>query len=337
MILYCGNMLSKHGYSPSFIELFSPKLQEKYEVISVSDKKNILLRLLHMSYTLFHNRKNVDLVLIDSYSSKAFLYTYVMAVICQWLNIPYIPILHGGAFQQRLSKSSKMSQKVFKYSYTNVSPSLFLKEVFETAGYDVTYIPNFIPIENYHFKKRMTIKPQLLWVRAFHKIYNPKMAIKVLDELTKKYDDVQLCMVGTDKDGTFNEVKKMVEELGLEKQVTFTGFLPQKEWLKLSEKYDVFINTTNFDNHPISVIEAMALGLPIVSTNAGGVPFLIDHLNDGLLVDLDNTKSMVLNIMHLIEDKVLVEKLTHNARRKVEEFAWNNIKYKWFEVIDEVI
>ena len=336
MILYFGNMLSRHGYSPSFIESFTPKLQEKYEVVSVSNKKNMLLRLLHMASTLLHNRKNTDLVLIDSFSTKAFIYTYVIAVMCQLLKIPYIPILHGGAFQQRLSKSPKMSKKIFRHSYNNVSPSLFLKEVFETDGYDVIYIPNFITIENYHCKKRTTIRPRLLWVRAFHRIYNPQMAIKVLYELTKKYDNVELCMVGADKDGTLYDVKRLIKELGLEKQVKFTGFLPKNEWLELSREYDIFVNTTNFDNHPISVIEAMALGLPVVSTNAGGMPYLVKDGQDGLLVECNDIDAMIQKIVDLIENPDLAQKLAKSGRNKVEEFGWNKVKKEWFKIIDEI-
>jgi len=79
-------------------------------------------------------------------------------------------------------------------------------------------------------------------------------------------------MVGPDKDSSLGEAKDLAKQLGVAESVTFTGVLPKAQWHQLSEKFDIFINTTNIDNMPVSIIEAMALGLPIVSTNAGGLP-----------------------------------------------------------------
>ena len=91
----------------------------------------------------------------------------------------------------------------------------------------------------------------------------------------------------------------------------------------------VFINTTNFDNTPVSVIEAMALGIPVVSTNVGGLPFLIDNGTDGLLVQPRDANAMVEAIIKLKNDTDLMTELVNNARYKVEDFAWNAVKPRW--------
>jgi len=90
-------------------------------------------------------------------------------------------------------------------------------------------------------------------------------------------------MVGPDKDGSMEVCKKYVLINNL--PVTFTGKLKKKNWTGLASKFDIFINTSNIDNSPLSVIEAMALGLPVITTNVGGIPFLIDHKVDGILID----------------------------------------------------
>ena len=94
--------------------------------------------------------------------------------------------------------------------------------------------------------------------------------------------------------------------------------------------------TTNFDNHPVSVIEGMALGLPVVSTNVGGLPFLIENNKDGILVNPGNKEEFVISIEKLISDNKLATDLAVNARKKVEEFDWEVVKLKWFDLIDSV-
>ena len=115
----------------------------------------------------------------------------------------------------------------------------------------------------------------------------------------------------------------------------FTGRLPKAEWIALSRDFDIFINTTNFDNTPVSVMEAMALGLPVVSTNAGGLPFLITHDTDGLLVPVGDEEAFLLAISRLLDDAATAEKLSRNGRKKVERFAWEQVKPLWCKLLLE--
>lgn len=337
MILYAGNVLSSHGYTPTFIETLSPKLSEHYDITVVSDKLSQLLRLLDMVRSFFQLKSKLQLVLIDSYSMKAFWFTYVLAKLCRIYNIPYVPILRGGGYPDRLKSSPSLCKEVFGNAYRNISPSLYLKKHFEDSGFDVTYIPNFIPIKNYKFIQRSVVKPKLFWVRSFHEIYNPIMAIEILRSLKEFYPEARLCMVGPDKDGSQKKVEERISDLGLLESVMLTGKLPKKEWTNLSEEYDIFINTTDFDNHPVSVIEAMGLGMPVISTNVGGIPYLIEDGVDGILVEPRNSQLFTNAIVNLIRDKDLAGRLSLNGRKKVEEFDWDIVKKKWFDLINPLV
>ena len=224
-----------------------------------------------------------------------------------------------------------MSDLIFKNSYKNVAPSNYLKSAFESKGYKTMFIPNILEIENYKFKERKHLEPKLFWVRAFKQIYNPTLAIKVLAMLKKKYPAAKLCMVGPFVDHSYNECLNLVSELKLENSVAFTDVLLKEDWHKKSEDYDIFINTTNFDNTPVSVMEAMALGLPVVSTNVGGMSFLISNEEDGLLVDKNDAKKMTRAIIYLLNGNVSY--LSKNARMKVETFDWENVRNKWLEIL----
>ena len=334
MIFYAGNFLSGHGFTPTSIELLSPELSRRFNVLSVSEKKNQIIRIVDMVSSFMKNRHDIELVLIDSYSTRAFWFTYILAKLSLFYDIPFIPILHGGGYPDRLKKSAGLCRSIFSNSVINISPSLYLKKHFEDEGYHVDYIPNFIPVGKYAFKKRNVLKPRLFWVRSFHEIYNPLLAVEILYKLKVKFPEAELCMVGPDRDGTMAKVIKRAEELKLRDSLKITGVLSKEEWIRLSQEYDIFINTTDFDNQPLSVIEAMALGLPVVSTNVGGIPYLIENDHEGILVPQNDPGKFVEQIERLLSGGELVSEITANARKKAEGFDWEAVKVKWFDIIE---
>lgn len=327
-VLYIGNQLQdKHGI-PTTIDTLSTLLSEEgYDVITASKKQNKLWRILDMCWQTIKQRSKVDLVLIDTYSTQNFWYALIVSQLCRFLGLKYIPILHGGNLPYRLKHNPKLSQLIFKYAYKLVSPSLFLKERFKTYGYKCVYIPNTLELKNYPFTGRAIDEIKLLWVRSFSKIYNPKMAIDVAKQLKEKGFEVKLCMIGPEKDGSLHATKAYAQSLDV--QVKFTGGLSKREWVNISKDYNIFLNTTNFDNMPVSVIEAMALGLPVVSTNVGGLSYLLEDNDTALLVDKGHTSQMTDAIMELKESVELYQKLSQNGRLKAENFDWKTIKVQW--------
>jgi len=331
-LLYIGNKLSKHGVTPTTIEILGPLLeQEGFTVHYSSSQKNQLLRFAAMLWSVFQYRKS-DFVLIDTYSTTNFWYAFATSQLCSCLKMKYISILHGGNLAFRLKNNPRICRMIFKYSYQNVSPSLFLMEQFKSEGFqNLMHIPNVIEIENYPFLERKKAKSNLLWVRSFAKIYNPIMAIDVFASIKKKYPEATLCMVGPEKDGSLLVAKQKAKNLELD--IQFTGKLSKEDWINESKQYDIFINTTHFDNMPVSVVEAMSLGLAVVSTDVGGIPFLLENQKDALLVADNSVNEMVKAIERLIEDQDLFDKITTNGRLKSEQFDWKIIRNKWMVIL----
>jgi glycosyltransferase involved in cell wall biosynthesis len=221
---------------------------------------------------------------------------------------------------------------VFVNAYKNVAPSGYLKKAFEKEGYlNVIHIPNSIEIKNYEFKQRNEVNPRLLWVRAFANIYNPKMAVSVLFQLQKTYSNATLTMVGPDKDGSLITTKAFADQLGV--KVNFKGKLSKEDWCRLAIDNDIFINTTHFDNMPVSVMEAMALGLPLVSTNVGGIPYLVSNNENAILVNDNDVEQMTTSILDLISDKEKAFNMSQNGRRLIEQIDWDIVKQKWFSLL----
>lgn len=332
-LLYLGNRLSKHGFNKTTIETLGLQLeQEGFTVFYASNKKSFPLRLLDMMWSVINYRKQVSYLLIDTYSTKAFWYAFLCSQLARFFNIKYIPILHGGDLPNRLKKNPMLCRILFSNAYKNVAPSGYLKQAFEKEGFkNVIHIPNTIEIEKYEFKLRTELTPNLLWVRAFASIYNPKMAVKVLQQLQEQYPSATLTMVGPDKDGSLQTTKDFAKSLGI--AVNFSGQLTKEEWWELASKHDIFINTTHFDNTPVSVMEAMALGLPVVSTNVGGIPYLLTDKENALLVNDNDVVAMTDSIRHLIENQQKTKELASNARNFIEKMDWNVVKEDWNQVL----
>ncbi|WP_400078020.1 glycosyltransferase family 4 protein [Winogradskyella sp. R77965] len=332
-LLYIGNKLNNNKSNLAAISVIGGLLEhEGYKLYYASSYNYKLIRLIDMLYACIKYRKKVDYIIIDTYSTLNFYFALSVSQLCRILGIKYITRLNGGNLPTRLKTSIKMSKMIFNNAYANISPSLFLKEKFNEFGYkNVQHIPNSLNIDEYLFSEREYHTPKLLWVRSFSEIYNPKLALHVMQSLIEFYPNTELCMVGPDSDGSFSEIKSLANELNL--NVRFTGKLKKSEWIELSKSYNIFINTTNFDNTPVSVMEAMALGLPVVSTNVGGMPYLIINNEEGLLVPKENREAMTNAIIKLQNDETLRNKLIKNARYKAENFDWSILKQSWIKLL----
>ena len=311
-------------------ESLAPELWPDFRLRLVSHQRNKGRRLLHMLWAVLRYGHREQPVLIDTYSSMNFWYALLCGLLCSMLGYRYYCILHGGNLPYRLHNNPRLTRWLFGDAAKLIAPSAYLQVAFRQAGYEPVVIPNPISIENYPFKLRTQLRPRLLWVRAFDKIYNPQMAIRVLYGLLPKYSEAKLCMVGPDKDGSMKYCKKLAQELGVADRVRFTGLLPKDEWLGLSEEYDIFLNTTNVDNTPVSVIEAMALGLPVISTKVGGIPYLIRDGEQGLLVEAGKEEEMLCAVETLLSNPLRSTSITLNARKHIEEsFVMQVAVYRW--------
>lgn len=325
--------MSDHGYTSTSIETLGSFLEaEGFTVYYASSKKSKFFRLLEMINMTFKYAKKVDYVLIDTYSTKNFWYAFIISQMCRVLGVKYIPKLHGGDLPSRIVRTKFFSNLIFKNAFINIAPSYYLYEAFKKNGYtNLKYIPNTIELQLYPQSDKEFKTPKLLWVRSFAKIYNPLMAVKVFIDLKKIYPEAKLCMIGPKKDDSYEKTVRFAKKNNVE--ILFTGKLSKEEWIAMSEEYNVFINTTHFDNTPISVIEAMALGLPVVSTNVGGIPYLLEHNTNALLVSNDNAEEMLSQIKRLFEEAGLAAAISKHAKETVQSFDWEIVKKQWIDLL----
>jgi glycosyltransferase involved in cell wall biosynthesis len=156
------------------------------------------------------------------------------------------------------------------------------------------------------------------------------MAVQVLARLATNHPEVRLTMIGPDKgDGSLDRTRRVADECGISELVDMPGGVPKGEVPAHLAQGDIFLNTTNVDNTPVSVLEAMACGLCVVSTNVGGIPYLLEHEVDALLVPPNDPQAMAAAVNRLFVEPGLAARISHNARTKVEGFDWSKVLPRW--------
>jgi len=188
--------------------------------------------------------------------------------------------------------------------------------------HDLQLLPNAIELSSYPFRARRSVQPALVWLRAFHEIYNPMLAVKVLRQLP----EAKLSMIGPDKGGG---TRQLVEEAIRGRQVELTGKVAKADVPSWLNRGDIFLNTSEIDNAPVSVLEAMACGLCVVSTNVGGLPYLLRDGEDALLVPPRDPAAMTAAVRRLLREPALAEKLSRNGRAKAEAHDWGKVLPEW--------
>ena len=337
-LCFIGNMLGRNaGYITTqgqiLADLFAA---EGYEVTCVSSKINRTARLAEIAAALVKGRRSFDIVVLDTYSGLSFIIADVVGVLCKRFKLPLVMVLRGGNLPNFIEKYPRWARKVLRRADVLVAPSRFLAEEIGELGYKVPVITNVIDISRYRFRERNKISPRLVWMRSFHPIYNPEMAIRVLAKLRRTEAAATLTMAGADK-GLEGEIRLLAQKEGLAGAVRFAGFLDLEKKIKEFSAADVYINTNRVDNMPVSVVEALAFGLPVVATNVGGLPYLIEHGENGLLVADEDVDGMVDSIAKLLGDPDLTKKLSNNGRRLAEQSSWESVRSDWEELFAELI
>lgn len=338
-ILFIGNYLQTSSTNQNtWADLTRQLSNEGHTIFNTSSKTNKFIRLLDILTTIWSKRSFYEIAEVDVFSGQAFLFAFLGSILLRLINKPFVLTLHGGNLPVFAQRHTKLIKKLLNSATTVVVPSSYLWLAMQPYRTDLVIIPNAIFIERYEFKKRVDIQPNLIWLRAFHEIYNPELAIRVLTNVRIHYPESKLLMIGPDKgDNSYSRTKQLANELGLEKAVTFIEGVKKEEvpiWLNNG---DVLINTTNYDNTPISVMEAMACGLCIVSTNIGGIPYLIDNEVNGILVPPNDSVSMASAVVRILTEPGLSAKLSMSARQKAEKLDWAEIFPKWEELFGKLI
>lgn len=338
-LLFIGNFLPVPRYNKNIWHFLAEKLTGLgWNVIVTSDKERQLPRLADMLLTIWKQRKNYKVAHIDVFSGKAFIFAWLTTYLLKALNKTIVLTLHGGGLADLLARRPEAVGQVLRAANVVVTPSAFLQNAFTQVRDDILLIPNPVDLREAIFRERRQVAPSLVWVRAFHSVYNPTMAVKVVSLLEKSASDVSLTMIGPDKgDGSLGRTRKTAADLGVSDRIEIVGHVVHSEIPKWLDRADIFINTSNYDTAPRSLLEAMANGLCVISTRVGGIPLLAQDGSEDLLVDPGDAEGMANAVQRVLNDQNLAHQLSVRARLRAEAFDWEKILPRWDALFERLV
>lgn len=337
-VLLVGSFLSAHGGSRQVCEELAPRLSAAgLPVLTTSSKPGKLARLADMTATSWRQRHRYQAAQVDVFSGPAFVWAEAVCWTLRRARKPYILTLHGGGLPQFFRRWPGRAKALLGSAAAVTVPSNFLLEQLRAYRPDMLLLPNALELDRYAFRHRAEPRPHLTWLRAFHPLYNPQLAVRAAAALTAEFPALRLAMTGPDKgEGALEQTRALCASLGLDGRVTFAGGLPKHEVPAAIGAGDIYLNTTNADNTPVTVLEAMATGACVVSTRVGGVPYLVEDGTEALLVPPEDPAAMAAAIRRILTEPGLAARLSLAGRRKAEQFDWSTVLPRWLSLFSQV-
>jgi glycosyltransferase involved in cell wall biosynthesis len=317
-----GPLVGKNeGLIPTQGEFLACKFREAgHAVAEASSAHGRLSRLLDVVFTILRARRT-DIQCLQVYGERSFLVEDVASLLGHICGQRVVMILRGGTLPTFMDRFPHWSQRVLSRADALVTPSSYMRREVGTRGFKAEIIPNVIDISKYPYRERHEVAPRLLWMRSFYSYYNPLMAIRVLGRVKEIHPEATLVMAGPDK-GELPSVRAFVHEQGLASAVRFAGFLDAGAKTREFRAADVYLNTNTLDNMPVSVLEAAAMGLPVLATDVGGLRAFLSDGETALLLPSDDHKAMADGVLRLIREPALAHALSVNGRRLAEQCSW---------------
>lgn len=155
--------------------------------------------------------------------------------------------------------------------------------------------------------------------------------IDIMPELLKKLPNVKLFIVGSGPD--LSELEKRAQRMGVDKQVIFAGALSRDILMRYLKASDVFVLNTSFESFSFQLVEAMFVGIPIVTTKIGSIPEIIKDGKNGLLVKPNDKKMLIKSIRRVLTDTGLSARLTRAARVTARNYHEDTVVPKIVKIL----
>lgn len=324
---------TKAGPSGQGGQLYMRLSSTKVSVSRASHFRNKILRMLHSIFAVIRIWR-YNLIHLQSFGLLAFVLEDVVSIIARITGKPIIFTLRGGAFYEFYEKHPKWVRRVLNRATVITSPSFFLSSKFNELGFEIRYVPNAIELEKF-LPDRAPKRHSLLWVRAFHDIYNPELAIKTVSTLKDQYPDVHLTMIGPSQ-GLLDSCIELIHNLNLEKHISLLGYVPNDKLSDYYNSHQVYLNTTRYESFGVALVEAGACGIPTVSTAVGEIPLIWKDGANILLAQRDE-QDFAQKITALFEDTKLYEHISSAAIKNSQKYSWSMVLPEWIALYNEII
>lgn len=332
--LQLARLVKDAGFEVSVVQANSP-----YQPAWVEKLRGVraLFRLFPYLWRVWRLCGRVDVVHLMANSGWSWQLFSAPVLWVGWLRgTPVIVNYRGGEAESYLARSARWVRPSLSRAAALVVPSGFLQAVFAKFDISSAVIPNIIDLNT--FSPAQTPETEgaftLAITRNLEPIYGLDVAINALAIVREQAPDVRLVIAGSGPQKV--ALESLVAELELRDAVEFCGRLSREEIVALYRRCDAALNPTHVDNMPNSVLEALACGLPVISTDVGGVPFIVRDDQTALLVPPDDPEAMAAAILRVYRDDRLRARLGEAGQADVAQYSWDQVRPQWMALYKRV-
>jgi len=289
-----------------------------------------LFRLLPFLAQLVRAAGRVDLIHVLANSGWAWhLLTTPVLFAAGLRGTPVIVNYRGGNADTFLARAPRHVLWSLRRAALRVTPSAFLQRVFAKYGLAAEIVPNIVDLTRFTPAPPREYRdaPQLLVARNLEPIYDLPTALRAFVAVREAFAGATLTIAGSGPER--RALEALAAELGVAPWVRFAGRIDNAEMPALYAAADCVINSSKVDNMPISLLEAFASGVPVVSTDAGGIPDLVEHETCGLLVPVGDAGAMAREAVRVLQDRSLRQRLVQAGLSEARRYAWPQVRERW--------
>ena len=279
--------------------------------------------------------RRADVVHVFSASYSSFLLAPLPAVIvAKMLGRPVILNYHSGEAPDHLRRSWIARHVLRRWVDVNIVPSAFLRDVLASFGIKANAVPNTIDLGDFRYRARDPLRPRFLSTRNFEPLYNVPCVLRAFALIQVRYPDASLTLVGAGSQDA--ALRSLTGALHL-RNVSFLGRVPPSDIHRCYADADIYLQAPSIDNMPLSVIEAFASGLPVVSTGVGGIPIILTHGVHGLLAPADDAAALAEHAVTLLQEPDAARQLAAAALQTCAAYEWPVAREGWLAAYRSVI
>lgn len=284
--------------------------------------------------TLLARVRSFDVIHVFSASYSSFVIAPTPAILISKLYGKKIVLNYrSGEAEDHLQRWRRTAIPTIRLVDEIAVPSGYLVDVFARFGLHARSIYNFVETDRFRFRDRKPLRPVFLSNRNLEPLYNVACILRAFAIVQRRYPEAALIVAG---DGSQRaELETLARTLEL-RNTEFIGRVEQARMHELCERADIYLNSSNIDNMPGSIIEAYAAGLPVVTTDAGGIPYILKHEETGLMVVRGDHEALAASAIRLLEDGELAARLASNAHAACRRYSWAAVRDEWLKLYFEL-
>lgn len=328
VLLICNYKPGVGGISGQ-VEILQRKLREEGHTADIFSTKGSSLWRLGLFCRLLRVAKSYDVLHIHCCSGWGFLPAIVGITVRRRMKKRIVLTYHGGGGEKFFAKHTCLVKHYLLRTDANIVLSGFLANIFDKHHLPYTIIPNIIELDDSHYRQHDVLLPHFICTRAHEPLYNIPCIIRAFGKVQSVLSEATLTLVG---DGSeYEKLIQLSQDLNL-KNITFTGRVDNSAIYEYLDQADFMLSAPTVDNMPVSILEGMNAGLLVISSNVGGVPYMVEDGKTGYLFPSDDSDTLADLMLQAVQHPEESLSIIRNAHQAVNAYRWENIKKQLYTI-----